>query len=93
MPVSAPGTPRQITYDEWLARNGENFKPCDECEGTGLVDHFCDCDRCTEDDEQCWNCDGRGTLNTSRRDYEQEVLEDAQRWAAYTGTPITQEDA
>ncbi len=33
---------------------------CEECRGSGRVDHYCDCPLCERDDEICQNCEGFG---------------------------------
>lgn len=35
-------------------------RKCEECEGTGEIDHDCDCERCTQDTEDCNECYGKG---------------------------------
>lgn len=32
-------------------------KECTECDGNGLVEHYCDCSHCEEDKEECEACE------------------------------------
>lgn len=36
---------------------------CDECGGTGKVEHDCDCQHCVEEFEECEECDGEGKFS------------------------------
>jgi hypothetical protein len=33
---------------------------CERCKGKGREPHRCDCEYCTQDDEECGDCDGKG---------------------------------
>lgn len=58
----------EYTYDEMRAAFGEAEHPsegkCQKCEGTGSVEHRCNCDLCHENIEDCPDCGGEGTCGT-----------------------------
>ena len=63
LPKSAFGNYQLITLIQKCSELQKELKQtqeCDECEGSGSVNHICDCSLCDTDYEDCPDCFGLG---------------------------------
>jgi hypothetical protein len=58
----------EIKYEECSDCDGTG--ECIYCEGTGFMDHYCDCEFCMETEEDCDECNGGGRFEVEESEGE-----------------------